>query len=195
MSKPTVNVRIWTGPLAKLKKVLSFGANGTAHPRTIKMYKRIGYLYRSFAQRRYVKASRGDGTWVPLKGERKRNIAANQRRQRRAAKTGKPFEYKYSAILRDTNTLFGALNPFSPGPGGIEEITNGGVELGFGGDAIHKLAPLSIADLAAIHHFGTKHIPERPIIVDPDTQTIKQIQREVHLAQQDIIDELSTLRK
>lgn len=195
-AKANVRVTVNVGPLRRLKALLSF-SKGDTHPRALKMYKRFGVIYRSFAQRRFAAASRGSGAWKPLKnfyrGARDRKAA--EARIRKNPKT-KP---RGSAILRDTNTLYNALNIDGTGPGAIEELAAGGIILGYGGIAMHPNAnggDITIAEIAAIHQFGvpSKNIPARPIIVDPDTNTLRLIEREATAAQQDIINEVSTLQ-
>jgi hypothetical protein len=77
--KPEVVVD--AGPLVKLKTLLDMGT--TTDPRIATMFKRWAIFYRSFAQQRFVKASRGDGTWAPLKRERPRDREANKKRFRK----------------------------------------------------------------------------------------------------------------
>jgi hypothetical protein len=161
------------------------------------MYKRFGVIYRSFAQRRFAAASRGNGVWKPLKnfyrGARDRKAAETKKRN------NPKIKLRGSAILRDTNTLYNALNIDGAGPGAIEELAAGGVILGYGGIAMHPSSnggDITVADIATIHQFGvpSKNIPARPIIVDPDSKTLRLIEREATAAQQDIINEVSTLQ-
>jgi hypothetical protein len=77
--KPEVVVN--AGPLDKLKTLLDMGTS--TDPRIATMFKRWAVFYRSFAQQRFVKASRGDGTWQPLKRERPRDREANKKRFRK----------------------------------------------------------------------------------------------------------------
>lgn len=75
-----------------------------------------GARYRSFVQERFDIFSKGGGDWPPLKA----STVARRRKGRKKSK--KPR----ATILRDTNTLFTALQPqFRGAPGAIEQITRG----------------------------------------------------------------------
>ncbi len=106
--------------------------------------------------------SRGKGTWAPLKRKRKRG------------------QLKHAAILRDTGTLFAALDvQFRRAPGQHQKEIPHGVQVGFGGPARHPRAPMSVSDLASIHHFGLGRVPERPIIVEPPQEVLDQMSGDV----------------
>ena len=157
---------------------------------------------RAFWDRRFVQASRGDGTWAPLK-------AATEKRRRKGKKVNRhnaeqvsiQEHFKKARILIDTGLLRGALNPKQISPGTLENVSVAGASavltLGFGGSAIHPKRlkkkkkgkkrpsqkastkpPLTIAKLAAIHHFGNlqRGLPARPLLVEPDERTLKQLE-------------------
>lgn len=76
-----------------------------------------GVRYRSFIQERFDTYSKGGGDWPPLK--------ASTVKARRSGKKSKKKKPK-ATILRDTSTLFTALQPqFAGAPGAIEQITRG----------------------------------------------------------------------
>lgn len=80
-----------------------------------------------------------------------------------------------TSILRDTGTLFAALQPvFAGSPGAIEEHTPFGVMVGYGGTMKHPSGNATIADIASFHQEGAGNLPVRRIIVPPDdaTQTL-----------------------
>ena len=144
------DVRINLKPLLQLEKI----------PR--KVFKQWAIRYRSFVRERFVKFSRGGGNWKPLKRKRRRG------------------ELKRAAILRDTGTLFASLDvQFRGKPGQLQESLPNGIRVGFGGPAKHPKAGITVAGLAAVHHFGLGRVPARPIIVDPSSKVIKQMAGDV----------------
>jgi hypothetical protein len=177
--------------------------------------KQWAHRYRAFAQERFDRASKGDGTWPPLAASTvrrrrgfKQSKAANMRADQAvdraiAAKyrvwkaEGRQTEGKFRglaagastrasvakrkalglalvvSILRNTGTLFAALNPvFTRKPGALEESIPFGVRVGYGGPAKHPKGKASIADIAGFHNAGAGHLPRRQIIVPPDQRTI-----------------------
>ena len=121
--------------------------------------------YRSFIQERFVLFSRGGGDWAPLK-------PATIKRRRKGRGSG-----LIAAILRDTNTMFAALNPeFTGKPGAIQEKIPFGVRVGFGGPGRYskrgKVGKATIADIASFHQRGAGHLPKREIIVEPSQKVV-----------------------
>jgi hypothetical protein len=114
-------------------------------------FKQWAVRYRAFAQDRFDRASKGDGTWPPLS-------QATVARRRKGSST----------ILRDTGTLFAALAPtWTAPPGSINEFIDGGVRVGFGGSASHPEGFATIAQIASYHQVGGGKLPKREIIVQP----------------------------
>jgi len=130
-----------------------------------------GHRYRTFVQRRFVKYSRGGGDWPPLKYKRRRGSRAR------------------AAILRDTGTLFRALDPvWRSNPGAIQQDLPFGIRVGYGGPHRHPKAGISIADLAAIHDQGLGRMPKRQIIVQPDNRTRAQMVSDMQRALKKLAD-------
>lgn len=148
-----------------------------------------GKAMRAYLDRRFVKYSRGGGDWAPLK-------AATERRRRKPAKVHQTDEqaaiqahFRKAAILVDTGMLRASLNPqVESSAGGYQKITLGDpsiLEVGIGGPALHTAKskkrkasskPITVAELAVIHHFGTRTIPARPIVVPPDEATQQRLE-------------------
>jgi len=127
-------------------------------PAIIKTLKQWGARYRGFAMKRFDIFGKGGGDWAVLKPE-------TLKRRRKGGKG--------AAILRDTGTLFRALNPVLGQPGQIEAYPNAfTVETGFGGAQKHPSGKATIADIASFHNFGMGHNPKRVIIVAPDMKTL-----------------------
>ena len=137
-------------------------AIATNSPAIVKTLKQWGVRYRGFVQRRFNTYSKGGGDWPPLAP------ATIKRRRKGKRKGGKV------AILRDTGTLFRALNPVLGQPGQLEEYPGTfSVRLGIGGPVLHPgsgyglKGTATIADIASFHNFGMG-VPKRQIIVEPD---------------------------
>lgn len=155
--------------------------------------KQWGRRYRSFAQERFDKFSKGGGDWQKLADS---TIAFRKRTTK--ARRGWKGPRKYT-ILRDTNILYNALSPlFSGKPGQYQEDIPFGIRVGYGGPARHpikkaktkkgrarqkwgkggffragpRMSTATVADIAGFHQVGGGHLPKREIIVQPDQQTI-----------------------
>ena len=135
-----------------INKDLRKGGNGPIRA----AMKQWAARYRGFVQRRFVKFSRGGGDWQPLKNKRRRG------------KKGK------AALLRDTNTMFAALDPqFQRKPGQLQKDVPFGIKVGYGGGGSHPISSLSVTKLAELHQTGEGNLPARQMIVEPDQQTVK----------------------
>ena len=145
--------------------------------------------YRAFASLRFNKFSKGAGSWKPLKPA---TIKAKERRRRparinkaNAEQVSIAEHFERTGILVDTGHLEKALNPKMVG--GMTETYSADskeatVKIAFAG-RLHEGAgkskgQLTIAKLASIHHFGapSRHIPARPILVEPDANVRKQME-------------------
>lgn len=120
--------------------------------------------YRSFAQLRFDRYSKGGGDWAPL--------AESTKRRRRKARKGHQGPRSFS-LLWDTGLMFEALNPvWKRKPGALQQDIPFGVRAGYGGPAKHPGGKASIADIAMFHNTGAGNLPKREIIVDPDEKTL-----------------------
>lgn len=138
------------------------------------MKKQWAMRYRSFAQLRFDKASKGDGTWPPLK-------ASTIARRRKGSST----------ILRDTGTLFAALNPvFMSQPGALQSSIPWGIRVGFGGPSRHPSGAVSVADIASFHHFGKGVLPVRKILVSPPQSVVKAMVQDAERAAKKLADDV-----
>jgi len=129
-----------------------------------KMLKQWGIVYLAAMRRRFRNFSRGGGSWPPL---------AEITIKRKGS----------SSILIDTGTLFAALSPGAPG--NTFKRTRNGILVGMVAGGNHPKAPLSVAELADIHHTGKGNSPERPIIEAPNQTVIKQF---IKIASKAIVD-------
>lgn len=124
-------------------------------------FKQMSVIYRSFAQRRFSKYSRGGGNWKPLK-------ASTIRRRRKGS----------SVILRDTGRLFSALSPTVKSAGWFEERRRNTLTVGYGGGAPHS-GKTTISEIASYHQTGAGHLPKRELIVEPDAPTLNRMTKAV----------------
>jgi len=109
-----------------------------------------------------VTYSRGGGNWKPLKRKRRRGKRAR------------------ASLLRDTGTLFAALNVvFSGAAGQLQKLIPKGIRVGFGGPGKHPKALITVAELAAVHNFGLGRVPKREIIVDPSIKVLNEMANDI----------------
>ena len=148
---PVIHVVLRLTGLNRFARAMRDGS--PAMTRTLRQW---AVRYRSFAQLRFDLFSRGGGDWPPLK-----ESTIRRRRQRT------------DTILRDTGTLFRALNPVLGNPGSFEQLEPMAVIVGFGGPGAHPSGTATIADIAAFHNFGAPpNLPQRQIIVEPPQAVI-----------------------
>ena len=139
---------------------------------------------RTFLLREFDKNSKGGGKWKPLKRQRREPKPARIGKQN-AEQVSIAKHFENQAILVDTGALRMALNPRERKPGGLEQIKLDGdkatLSVGWGGSELNppskryksKRSPhITISELAVIHHFGTKTIPARPLLTQPDESTL-----------------------
>lgn len=151
-----MTVHVDLSPLIKFKERV---LQKSGHVRVA--LKQWAAIYRGFIQERFDKYSKGGGNWralspVTIAGRRKGSGVS-----------------AVATILRDTGTLFVALDPGKLNPGAIEKHTAFGVTVGYGGSGSHPKGKMTIAKLAAIHDQGLGRMPQRQIIVGPDAKTLK----------------------
>ena len=123
--------------------------------------------YRSFAQQRFSKYSRGGGDWPDL--------AESTKKGRRGPRKGHTGARQFG-ILYNIGLLFGTLQPvFASVPGQHQSDLKNGVRVGFGGLGRYPDGKATIADIAAFHQEGSGRLPKREIIVEPDEATLAQM--------------------
>lgn len=192
-----VRVHVDTGGLDLLAESVARGlrsaspTGGAVHFR--RMLKRWGVRYLEFTRRRYFRLARsgGGGEWPPLSP-----VTIARRRQGRAGSsrlrdpsTGKMVEgVGTAAILIDTASLIAALNIGAPGSL-FKETAAGTLRVGFApvqhtGD---ESGPITFAEIARIHQFGSGRIPARPILVAPDVATLAGMASDAKRAVSDAI--------
>jgi hypothetical protein len=140
-------------------------AKRVADPKAMPVFwKKVGAIYRSFAQERFSRLSRGGGEWPPLAES---TIARRRKRS--------------SSILYDKGLLFAALAPsLNAGGGAYEQVTSTGVRLGYGGPMKYEgEGKVTLADIASFHQTGSDRLPQRKIIVEPDQATMNIMIREL----------------
>jgi hypothetical protein len=125
--------------------------------------------YKSFAQERFIRSSRGGGDWSPL------STATLARRRKGKGR-------RRVAILIDTGQLFGGLNPQVVAPGSIEQEIPWGVRVGYGGPERHPEGAATIADIARFHQTGAGRLPKREIIVEPPSKLRAQMAKDLERA-------------
>ncbi len=158
MADPHVKVDL--RGLKRFQRAVSDGLRGGGGP-VHNAIRQWAARYRSFAQQRFDRFSKGGG-WPALKEK-----TINRRRK------GKKGRGIGAAILRDTGTLFSALDlQFTQKPGQLQQDIPFGVRVGYGGPARHPKGGATVADIANFHQTGAGRLPVRKIIVDPDEHTI-----------------------
>lgn len=184
MADNRTRVKVDFSPLNRfvgaLRRDLRRAGNGPIR----KALRQWGFRFLGFIRKRFVRLSRGGA----FNGDRWKELAPGTVAQRRfkggltigQARRRKPKQAAAVdaaagsvAILRNTGTLFNALNPGAPGSE-FKDI-DGGVRVGFGGPAKHPGGRASIADVARFHHRGINTRSgkvSRRIIVEPDQQTV-----------------------
>lgn len=162
-AKVTVDLKPLRRFASEIEKDLTQNGNGEVAKALSKWAVRM----RGFLQKRFASLSRGGGEWPPLSP---RTIAGRRKGS--------------SSILRDTGTLFAALNPVFDGrAGAIEQRIKYGVRVGYGSPAKHpKSQSMTISQIAEIHQLGLGRNPVRRIIVPPDQATLDAMVKDMELA-------------
>lgn len=125
-------------------------------PKIVEAWNRI---YSAFIRKRFVRASRGDGTWQPL-------APSTIARRRKGS----------SVILRDTGLLFSQLSPGfqKMGPVVKQGQTKFVANVSFGGQGKYPDGA-TVTDVMSFHQTGGGNLPQRKILVDADEPTRKQM--------------------
>lgn len=158
-----------------------------------------GARYLGFVRRRFVGASRGDGTWPglapstiksrrsgrvaglgKLKGVKRKAGALREVRKRVKggsldAFAGAAIETSImggAAILRDTGVLLNALTPGTVGS--LLQPSYGELRVRCGFAPVpHGDGVTTIQEIAAHHQTGGGKLPQRTILVEPDDATVR----------------------
>jgi hypothetical protein len=153
------------------------GGGGTIR----KAFRQMAAVYRSFLQLRFDAYSKGGGNWKPL--------AESTKARRRKARKGHSGSRSFS-VLRDTSTMFNVLSPvFSGAPGAIEQELPNGLLVGFGGPGAHPDGNATVADIASFHDAGGGRLPQREIVVEPDSAALNRMQGILETACRGIADQ------
>lgn len=154
------NVTINNRPNARLSRMLTqFQSNAGRTPMD-DLLNLWWERYRRFIEMRFTKFSRGGGNW------RRLSPLTIARRRKPSKKSRRKGNY---AILVDTGQLRNSLKSDTML---VKRRVGNAIEFGFParkrqGDG------LTMGELAKIHQFGTRTIPARRILVQPDAATIK----------------------
>lgn len=179
MSKVVVNIKNLIAAPAVLRSISTV----PAHPAFEAMFTAWTARYAGFIRRRYVQNSAGGGDWAPLalstikaRARGKKGSKAHSRRgggggrntkrsflardTRRGTLVASPRSYN---ILRDTGVLLGSLsigakgNKVARGPGSVTYSIGNTGEYG---------------TIARAHQDGNAKLPQRRILVAPDSATL-----------------------
>ncbi len=198
---PDPHVKVNLGALRRFESRLAGDLRGRASGPIRDALLKWGARYRGFAQERFDKFSKGGGNWAPLS---KRTLNMRRDRGRKAFyidKTGRRRRSKRRikrgasslvsqrpAILRDTGSLFNALEPQVIGkPGAISKMIPFGIRVGYGGPGKHKARKskkpkATIAEIAEFHQEGGGRLPQRKIIVNPIPSVVEDMAGDMELA-------------
>lgn len=210
----TATVIIDLGPLKKFKVALENDLRRSANGHIRAAFKKWAARYRAFLRERFSIQSRGGGEWPPLalstqmagrRGKlyrKARNAFLRGKLQKFVSADGKvkskrvfakTFVAPKVAILIDTGTLFGSLDPVFKGkPGQYEEDVDYGIAVGYGNRSLHpsgNKAALTVEDIAMFHQRGGRNLPQRKIIVPPDQATMDGMAKDMQTALERMIKE------
>lgn len=167
--------------------------HGTSNGPVAKAIRQWGFRYRSWAQERFDKFSKGGGDWPDLaeSTKRARRQGKGKKQKIRKAKTTGKTDRRFKkvnvsgtfSILRDIGLLFAVVSPtFSGQPGALEQKIPFGIRIGFGGPSAHGSSKATIADIASYHQAGKGHLPKREIIVAPPAHVTVQMSGDMERA-------------
>lgn len=172
-----VDTQAITGYLAKLADGIDPNRPGPMQ----RALKRAAARYLGWIRKRYLAASKGDGTWPPLSNatkmariyarktlfrefkrrlKRAKGDARTQRARRRDVASGMRFE-----ILRDTGTLFNSLSQGKPGA--VEQFIPNGIRVG------------TAIKYGKYHQEGGGRLPKRAFLVPPEGRILDEITKEL----------------
>lgn len=124
--------------------------------------------YMDATQARFIAQAMGGGSWAEL-------TPFTQRDRKQLG-----YDPKRPILIR-SHVLFNALFPGQPG--NLHEVLADRVRDGIGGGDAHpgygRGATTTIAAIAAAHQSGTSIMPARPILIDPQPDTLDSMQTAV----------------
>jgi hypothetical protein len=162
-------VKIDLSGLKKFESQIDRDLRGSGSGPIKDVLKQWGARYRAFVQKRFT--NQGDGSWPALRTKRKRGDTGSAK------------------LLRDTGTLFGALEPvFANKPGSMQKEIPFGVRVGYGGPSRHPGGKATIADIAAFHDQGAGNLPKRSIIVEPNATVTRRMAEDMERGLQRLAD-------
>ena len=202
----SITTRVDLRGLQKFKDMVHKDNRGPTSPVIRNVMLQWAHRYLSFLQRRFDTYSKGGGDWKPLapatiEARIRKPIARLYKALEQGDVTEEQFETrikgarrkvakakeKYEAgdmdvsILRDTNTLFEALDPSGSGrPGSLQEWIPYGIRIGYGGSQTHPSGngAVTIADIAAFHQVGGTRLPKREIVVEPPPEVMEAMRED-----------------
>lgn len=173
-----IQFRFADAGLASLIRKVTAAAGAAGAPAMQKGFAQAGQIYLSDMRRRFVSASRGDGTWVPLAPStiaRRRQGTAKPKggKGKKAAPAAKP------EILRDTGLL---LNSLSLGAkNNVNRLLTDGVAVG--------------TRVKYAKHHQAPSVPGRPpmrtILVQPNAETAARIKQVLQAA---VVEAVKTIK-
>lgn len=195
--------------IQRFRKIVDDGMRGGDESNPLRrMFRQWVERYMGFVRTRFTRASRGDGTWPDLaystKLQRARALSPTGKETTRRKQFDKKVKAAFKsggdsqgagtiakirenlvramkfAILIDKRFLFRALETGNPSQK-IEDIPNG-IKISFAAVPHPGKGNMTIARLAAIHHFGEGHVPARKIFVQPDDRTKRGMMQDLRAA-------------
>lgn len=172
-----IQFRFADAGLASLIRKVTAAAGAAGAPAMQKGYAQAGQIYLSDMRRRFVSASRGDGTWVPLApstiARRRQGPAKPKGKGKKAAPAAKP------EILRDTGLL---LNSLSLGAkNNVNRQLSDGIAVG--------------TRVKYAKHHQAPSVPGRPpirtILVQPNAETAARIKQVLQAA---VVEAVKTIK-
>lgn len=174
MTTPQAEIVLNLQPLERLQDLMQTGLNsgGYSSDPIGKAVKQWAIRYKAWVQQRFDRFSKGGGDWEPL--------AESTIKQRRGTT---------ASILRDTGTLYAALDPvFTGRPGSFQQKVPLGIAVGFGGGAGHPSGNATIAEIAGYHQRGNMRLPARQILVQPPTSVVNKMGQDLIRAIEDVVN-------
>lgn len=207
MATPDITIDVDLSALKEYEERVDAELNHQRSGPVAKAMKQWAVRYRSFAQERFDKASKGGGGWPPLspatlrrrrkgkKAGRNRaggNVAGRNKAGRLVDSRGRFVRAVKASILRDMGILFAVLSPtFSGKPGQLEQNIPYGIRVGFGGPHKHASGgSATIADIASFHNNGEGFLPKREIIVEPTANVTAAMATDMERALKKLGDEI-----